>query len=993
MKKVKRKSINLKLTLFGFLLVLLNAIITIPEAIGQQNDIHQASDGFVKVEAENFYKQTKDQTRKWYKITKDFDQKDLKSNDPDLHLAKASGGAYIEILPDTRTNHDEELITGVNFSNEPGKLAIIHYKVNFNKTGRYYVWVRAFSSGSEDNGVHVGVNGKWPSSGQRMQWCEGKNTWRWESRQRTKEEHCGVPGILYLDINETGLHDIQFSLREDGFEMDQWIMTTDRNFTPSGAKQADLPAEKLTFFESVGKDNPDSYLVKAQDFKVNEEKFYYDGSWLAINPEQFKEAEASTTFSGKAGKYDVVVFGVGENDGRSTFSVKVNGQASGSFRPPLSTDMFEEGPDYAKAITNVSLNPNDLITINAKIGSKDGKEYSRGRWSGVAIVAAGQGKTFLKKVRDKIAANINLKITGEQKKWHKVTLTFDGPETDETAPFNPFMNYRFNVKFSHASSGKSYLVPGYFAADGNAGETSASAGNKWRVHFSPDEIGEWTYEVGFRKGNWVAVSDKQDTGNSGGFMDGARGKFSVTASDKTGKDFRAKGRLQYVGERYLKFAESGEYFLKQGPDAPENFLAFKDFDGTFHNDGHKDDLVKTWSAHLKDWKDGDPTWKSGKGKAIVGALNYLASKGLNAVSFLTNNIKGDDQNVFMYTDYDTWDRIDISKMDQWEILFQHAQKLGLFLHFKTLEVENQGLLDNGGVGANSKLYYRELMARFGHHLALNWNLCEENGEWVKDHTTPPQDTEQRLAMTHYFKNHDPYHHHLVIHNGIKYDDLLGSDSGLTGPSIQTHRSDFATIHKEVLHWLKASKEAGFQWAAAVDEPGDAQHSLLPDAENPGHDVARRNALWGTLMAGGWGNEWYFGYKHAHSDLTCQDYRSRDLFWDQAVHAINFFKSNRIQFWNMENKNSLVDNANDKNTVYCLAQEGEAYVVYLNSNPTTSIDLTNTSGEFEVLWFNPKKGGGLVKSKVKKVQGGQKVALGKSPDKKQLDWAILIRKIN
>ena len=133
----------------------------------------------------------------------------------------------------------------------------------------------------------------------------------------------------------------------------------------------------------------------------------------------------------------------------------------------------------------------------------------------------------------------------------------------------------------------------------------------------------------------------------------------------------------------MQFA-NGEYFLKCGSDAPENFLAYDQFDGTFHNDGHKDELVKTWEAHRDDWKQGDPTWKNGKGKEIIGAINYLASKGMNAFSFLTMNIAGDDQNVFPYVDYDTWDRFDCSKLDQWEVLFEHADKIGMFLHFKTL---------------------------------------------------------------------------------------------------------------------------------------------------------------------------------------------------------------------------------------------------------------------------------------------------------------------
>ncbi len=967
MKPIPKKfKTNFTLTLFTLLL----GYTTYAQIATEKN-------GFLKVEAENFYQQTKTDVRKWHVIS---DQDKAET---------ASGKKYIQILPDTRVTHGDKLIEGTNFTNEAGKMAIVHYKVNITTPGRYYIWANIYSSGSEDNGVHVGIDGKWPTSGQKMQWCEGKKSWHWDSRQRTMEVHCGLPGFIYLDIDKAGEHDIQFSMREDGFAMDQWLMTTDKHYAINKSKKQSN-AIKMPLMNMVKQKHPYAITIKATDFTVKDETFYIDKKmWLAINPNKHNEAEATYKYTGPSGLYDLVAHGVGENDGRSTFIIKVNNHIQGTFRPELSTDSFEEGPDYGKTFLDIQLNTNDIITVTGKIASKNG-EYSRARWSGISLAPIGKGEKLLESLTEG-SEDTAVSIHGELKKWHKVSLTFDGPLSSEKKAYNPFMNYRFNVTFSHAASGKTYMVPGYFAADGFAGETSATEGNKWRVHFAPDEIGEWTYDVDFRKGNWVAVSSKKTAGVSAGYMDGAKGKFTITNTDKKGKDFRAKGRLQYVGERYLKFAETGEYFLKQGPDAPENFLSYVDFDGTFHNDGHKDNLVKTWAAHEKDWKKGDLTWKNGKGKAIVGALNYLASKNLNSVSFLTNNIAGDDQNVFPYIDYDSYDRIDVSKMDQWESLFGYAQKLGLFLHFKTLEVENQGLLDNGGVGANSKLYYRELMARFGHHLALNWNLCEENGEWIKDHTTPPQDTEQRLAMTHYFKNNDPYHHHLVIHNGVSYDDLLGPDSGLTGPSIQTHKADFSIIHKEVLHWLKASKEAGFQWAAAVDEPGDAQHSLVPDKDNPDHDMARKNALWGTFMAGGWGNEWYFGYKHEHSDITCQDYRSRDLFWNQAVYAVNFFKDNNIPFWEMNNRNDLVGNAKNKNTIYCLAKENDTYVVYLNSEPIANLDLTNATGTYEVLWFNPKKGGELKKSKLKKVTGGSIVNLGKSPDKKQQDWTILVRK--
>ena len=98
---------------------------------------------------------------------------------------------------------------------------------------------------------------------------------------------------------------------------------------------------------------------------------------------------------------------------------------------------------------------------------------------------------------------------------------------------------------------------------------------------------------------------------------------------------------------------------------------------------------------------------------------------MNAFSFLPMNIDGDDKNVFPYLDYDERYRMDVSRLDQWEIVFEHADRLGMFLHFKTQETENELLLDGGDLGTQRKLYYRELIARFGHHLALNWNLGEE----------------------------------------------------------------------------------------------------------------------------------------------------------------------------------------------------------------------------------------------------------------------------
>ncbi|MGB5665779.1 MAG: DUF5060 domain-containing protein [Maribacter sp.] len=577
-------------------------------------------------------------------------------------------------------------------------------------------------------------------------------------------------------------------------------------------------------------------------------------------------------------------------------------------------------------------------------------------------------------------------ISGELKKWHKVTLNFEGPQTSEQADDNPFLNYRLNVTFTHPDSGKNYVLPGYYAADGDAGNSGTDKGNIWKVHFAADETGEWGYDVDFKKGKWAAVRISNKL-KSAEFMDGTKGSFTILESDKSGRDFRGKGRLQYVGERYLKFAETGEYFLKCGSDAPENFLAYDKFDGNFQNDGHKDELVKTWEAHAKDWNAGDPTWATGKGKEIIGAINYLASKGMNAFSFLTMNIGGDDQNVFPYVDYNTYDRFDTSKLDQWEVVFEHADKLGMFLHFKTLEFENQGLLDNGGTGLYTKLYYRELIARFGHHLALNWNLCEETGDWADSVPTFPADAAERIRLAEYVSSIDPFKHHLVIHNGNWFDPIYGPNTKFTGASLQTNMEDFSRVHSQTLKVLKEAKDAGKVWAVAVDEPGDHRHSLIPDAEDPAHDNARKNGLWGAMMASAWGTEWYFGYEHPHSDLTCQDYRSRDLFWDQGRICLEFFKNNNVRFWEMKPNDSLISSEGD----YILANPGKSYVVYLKNGGESILDLEKNEGDYTVLWYNPRSGGMLQKGKTKTIKGSGKQSLGLPPIEKDKDWVVFIQK--
>jgi hypothetical protein len=578
-------------------------------------------------------------------------------------------------------------------------------------------------------------------------------------------------------------------------------------------------------------------------------------------------------------------------------------------------------------------------------------------------------------------------VSGALKKWQPVTITFDGPEASETVGQNPFLDYSVHVIFSKGE--RSIRVPGYFAADGKAAETGAASGNKWRVHFVPDEEGAWNYVASFRWAPNVAIGQVGVPWRPPA-MNGDKGAFRVGPADPNASGFYGKGLLRYVGKRYLQFAGSGEYFLKGGADSPENFLAYFEFDGTTPDAQNPEagkerkgeaavpKKLHTYAPHAGDWKPGDPTWRGGKGKNIIGALNYLAGKGVNSVYFLTMNVGGDGNDVWPWTSREERLRFDVSKLDQWEIVFTHMDRLGLMLHVVTQETENDQLLDKGELGPERMLYYRELIARFAHHPALVWNLGEEN----------TNTTEQLKAFAKYIHLIDPYGHPIVVHTypgayDKVYTPLLAYEF-FEGPSLQM--GNMGQTHAETLKWVERSAKAGRPWFVSLDEIGPAEVGVKPDADDPAHDQVRKEALWGNLMAGGAGVEWYFGYKFPNNDLNCEDFRSRDKMWDQTRYAVEFFR-NHLPFAEMTPNDLLTDATGD----YVLAKPGGIYAVYLPAGGPAKLNLEQNSGPFTVRWYNPRAGGELRKGTVDTISGPGSHEIGLPPADPTLDWVALVRK--
>jgi len=565
-------------------------------------------------------------------------------------------------------------------------------------------------------------------------------------------------------------------------------------------------------------------------------------------------------------------------------------------------------------------------------------------------------------------------VTGELKENHKITLTWTGPSLSEAK--STYTDYRLDVTFV-APSGRTYVVPGYFAADGSASETSSDTGDQWRAHFMPTEQGTFTYTASFKTGTNVATQSDSSGGTATAFH-GDTGSFTIGATDKSGLDFRAKGKLEYVGEHFLQWSD-GDFFVKSGTNSPEVFLEYSEFDNTPRN-VKRNFPARTYSAHISDWNAGDPTWQTDKGKGIIGAVNYMGEVGINAIYFLTMSVYGDNDTVFPWITIDDNYIYDVSKLDQWQILFDHMMTQGVMVHFILTEGENQNLFEftegGGTFTDNRKIYYREMVARFGYLNAITWNIGEENG-WNRSSTYGlANTTQQRLDFANFIRNLTYYNDHITVENGPTSSDaifppLLGMND-FTGASVQGGWNNYSHGRARILRYVGESSDLNKKWVVTYDEP------YTGGTTQPDQKSFREYVIWGTLTAGGAGNEFYIG---GGQDFRLEDFTPYQAYWDQQRIAREFFEQNNIPYTEMVNRDELVNSG-----TWCLAKDFDTYVVYLRNGGVPTITI---SGEYSVDWFNPRTGQ-FATGAVTQISGGTNVSLGAPPSETNLDWVVLLK---
>ncbi|MEM6393106.1 MAG: DUF5060 domain-containing protein [Planctomycetota bacterium] len=632
--------------------------------------------------------------------------------------------------------------------------------------------------------------------------------------------------------------------------------------------------------------------------------------------------------------------------------------------------------------------------------------------------------------------------------WKPIQINYTGAENfTELNGTNPFLDRRLDVTFTRIDGlgnpiGQSYTVPGFFNADGNALTTHATSGTQWAARFTPDQAGTWRYTTSFRTGQNVAVADSLNAGSAGDAnLNGKTGTFTVAPRDASAEGFLSKGRLSPTNTHYLQTQGDGKYWIKTGADSPENLLGYAGFDNTFSSNTRGPDYGNTFPTatrylhrypdHVQDWNPGDPTFSSNNpagnepgaqdGKGLIGALNYLGGQGVNSVYFLPMNIGGDGRDTSPFADPNINNngnannnnvRYDVSKLEQWESVFAHAQRQGIALNVVLNEAEtpNKQELDNATLGNERKLFHRELLARFGHHNAMTFIMSEE---YNRTRNGPGElSPETVLDFAEHLSSLDAYDRSVAVHNG-NYGDW---PNNTLFPGQHSNDSSVGTINEQIPFFgeddidtvsfqnynernignfveelRQRTAAAGKPLAIMVDEP----ESLFRPDDNASltADEVRKEMIYDILFSGG-GVEWFM----RRGDQSQEDFREYEQVWRESAIARKFMEDH-LPFWEMTPDDDLVDGADaDFGGAEVFAKHGEVYAIYLpdasnddNAGGPPTLDLTAFDGDvFSLRWFDPRTGE-FVGDPVELLGGGL-ASLGLPPDggaPLTNDWVALV----
>ena len=256
--------------------------------------VYQESGGLLVFEAEHFHSSVSRSGEAWTTESK----------------VGASGGDIVS-TPDGSTPYQ---------GSTEGNSAEITYEVQVDTPGTYYIWVKGYVDGGDDDSLHIGIDGQYLNTSDAITGFGSGGGWSTGTMSG---------GLAYIEITEAGRHQINLWVREDGFEADKIVLSTDSNFNPSGNGPAESDYLNAPVDQTGSQDSAFSYTVPEAAFVDVDagDNLVWSATqsngdplpvWLSFDPD-------TRTFSGTPGNADVgsLALSIIASDGQASASTDI----------------------------------------------------------------------------------------------------------------------------------------------------------------------------------------------------------------------------------------------------------------------------------------------------------------------------------------------------------------------------------------------------------------------------------------------------------------------------------------------------------------------------------------------------------------------------------------------------------------------------------------------------------------------------------------------
>jgi hypothetical protein len=235
----------------------------------------------------------------------------------------------------------------------------------------------------------------------------------------------------------------------------------------------------------------------------------------------------------------------------------------------------------------------------------------------------------------------------------------------------------------------------------------------------------------------------------------------------------------------------------------------------------------------------------------------------------------------------------------------------------------------------TKQYLRYAVTRLSAHWNVVWNLANE---W---HRGSVYSRDEMDELGHYLHDIDPYGRLTACHHYGRFEFY---DCAWADISSLQHRGLPHEVHRVIL------QNMGFGKPVINDEYGyeGDNHSPPNDADNVRHDH------WAIAVAGGYAT---YGDKTkgpkvaAYFSSVLQD-AVGTAAPEMLRHLPPFME--RTSYRKMVPADAFLSEC-DRDQVFCLANPGSEYVVYLVVGQPFNLNLTHVHGTLAASWYNPRTG--------------------------------------